>query len=74
MSFNFMAGVTVHSDFGAKKINYVTIPIVSTSICHEVMALDAMILIFLILSFKANFSLSSLLPSRGSLIPLCFLP
>ena len=32
---------------------------VSPSICHEVMGLDAMILIFLMLSFKPTFSLSS---------------
>ena len=32
---------------------------VSPSICHEVMRLDAMILIFWMLSFKPNFSLSS---------------
>ena len=31
------------SDFGAQKINSVT---VSPSICHEVMGLDAMVLVF----------------------------
>ena len=41
-----MAAVTVHSDFGAKKIKSVTVSIVSPSICHEVMGLDAMIFVF----------------------------
>ena len=39
-----------------KKIKY---PTVSTSICHEVMWLDAMIFIFWILNFKPAFSLYS---------------
>ena len=43
MSFNFMAAVTICNDFGAPKIKSVT---VSPSICHEVMGLDAMILVF----------------------------
>ena len=38
MSFNFMATVTICSDFGAPKT-------VSPSICHEVIGLDVMILI-----------------------------
>ena len=42
-----------------KKIKSVTVPIVSLSICHEVMGPDAMILIFWMLSFKPAFSLSS---------------
>ena len=41
-----------------KKIKSATVSIVSPSICHEVMGLDAMILVFLILSFKPAFSLS----------------
>ena len=57
-----------------KKINSVTVSIVSPSICHEVMGLDAMILIFWMLSFKPAFSLSSFTFIRGSLIPLHFLP
>jgi len=40
-----------------KKIKSVTIFIVSTSICQEVMGLDDMILVFWILSFKSAFSL-----------------
>ena len=41
-----------------KKIEPVTIYIVSPSICHEVMGPEAMIFIFLMLSFKPAFSLS----------------
>ena len=46
MSFNFMAAVIICSDFGAPKINSVTVSIVSPSICHEEMGLDAIILVF----------------------------
>ena len=42
-----------------KKIKSAIISIVSPSICHEVMGLDAMILIFWMLSFKSTFSLPS---------------
>ena len=42
-----------------RKIKSVTDPIVSPSICHEVMGLDAMILAFWMLSFKLTFSLLS---------------
>ena len=45
-SFNFMAAATICSDFGAPKIKSLTVSIVSASICHEVMGLDAMILVF----------------------------
>ena len=56
MSFNFMAAITICSDFGAIKNSQ---PLsVSPSIYHEVMGLDAMILVFLILSFKPTFSLT----------------
>ena len=41
------------------KINSLTLSIVSTSICHEVMGLDAVILVFGMLSYKPTFSLSS---------------
>ena len=40
MSFNFMAAVTICSDFGAQKIKSVTI---SPAICHEVMGPGALI-------------------------------
>ena len=57
-----------------KKIKSVTVSIVSPYICHEVMELDVIILVFLMLSFKPAFY-SPLTPSRiGSLVPLHFLP
>ena len=42
-----------------KKINSLNVSIVSPSICHEVMGPDAMIFVFLMLSFKPAFSFSS---------------
>ena len=42
-----------------KKMKSVTVSIFSPSICHNVMGLDAMILVFWMLSFKPAFSLSS---------------
>ena len=54
-----MAALTNCSDFGAPKIKFVIISTVSLSICHEVMGLDIKILVFLKLSFKPSFSLSS---------------
>ena len=42
MSFDFMTAVTVCSDSGAQKIKSVTVSIVSSSICHEVMGPDAL--------------------------------
>ena len=44
-----MAAIPICSDFGAQKNKDAT---VSPSICHEVMGLDAMILVFWMLSFK----------------------
>ena len=43
---NFMAAVTICSDFGAPKTKSVSVSVVSPSICHEVMGLDVMILKF----------------------------
>ena len=42
-----------------KKIKFVTVSIVTPSICHEVMGPDAMIFVFWMLSFKPTFSFSS---------------
>ena len=42
-----------------RNIKYLTVSIVSPSICHEVMGPDAMILVFWMLSFKPTFSLYS---------------
>ena len=56
-----------------KKIKFVTIFNASPAICHEVMGLDAMILVFwMFLSQLSHSPLS--LSSRGSLVPLYFLP
>ena len=42
-----------------KKIKSVTVSTFSSSLCHEVMGPDAMVLVFCMLSFKPAFSLSS---------------
>ena len=57
-----------------KKIKPVTvfIPPPPPSICHEVMGPGALMLVFWMLIFKTTFSLLPL--SRGSLVPLSFLP
>ena len=55
---NFLAIVTIYSDFGIPKIKSVTVSTFPPSICHEMMGLDAMILVFSMLSFKPAFSLS----------------
>ena len=58
-----------------KKIKYATAYMFSPSACHEVIGQHAMILVFWMLSFKPAFFHSSLSPlSRGSLVPLHFLP
>ena len=47
MSFNFMAAVTIHGDFGAPpKVKSVIFSIVSSFVCHEMMGPDATILVF----------------------------
>ena len=57
-----------------KKIKSVTASVFPSSICHEVMQPDAMILVFWMLSFKPAFYSPLTLSSRGSLVPLTFLP
>ena len=59
MSFNFAAAVTVILD--PKKIKSVTVSSFCPSICLEVMGPDAMVLVFLMLSFKPVFSARYLL-------------
>ena len=51
----------------------VTVSTVSPSICHEVVGPDAMILVFWMLFYASFFTLLFSL-SRGSSVPLCFLP
>ena len=57
-----------------KKIKSVTVSIVSPSIYHEVVGPDAMILVFLNVVLGQPFHYPLSLSSRGSLVPLCFLP
>jgi len=54
-----MAAVTICSDFGAQENKICHCFYFFPSICHEVMRLDSMILVFQMLSFKPAFSLSS---------------
>ena len=54
-----MPAGTICSYFGAQKIKFSHWFHCSSSICHEVMGTDAMILVFWMLSFKPTFSLSS---------------
>ena len=71
---NFMATVSVRSDFGAQenKICH-CFHFPHPSICHEVRGPDAMILVSQMMSFKPAFH-SLLSPSSsGSLVPLCYL-
>ena len=56
VSFTFMAAVTIL--WSSRKENLSLFPIFSPSLCHEVMGMDAMILVFWMLSFKPVFSLS----------------
>ena len=74
-SFNFMATVTIYSDFGAQNVKSATASTVSPSICHEMVGPDAMILVFWMLCFKPTSSLSSFTFWKwGSLVLLYFLP
>ena len=57
-----------------KKVKSVTVSTFSLSICYEVVGLDAMILVFGMLNFKLLFQSPFPSSSRGSLVPLCFLP
>ena len=54
-----MAALTIYSDLEPKKIKPVTVSTVFPSICHEVVGLDVMILVFWMLSFKPAFPCSS---------------
>ena len=55
------------------KIKSVTVSIVSPSIFHEMMGLDAMILVFWILSFKPAFSLSAFIFVKRLFLPVVYL-
>ena len=53
----FTAAVIICNDFGAQKIKYLSVSIVSLSICHEVIRPDTMIFVFWMLSFNRFFTL-----------------
>ena len=72
-SFNFMAAVTICSDFGAQG-NKVSVSVVSPSIGREVMGPVVVIFAFWMLSFKPAFRSSLALSSGGSFVLLHFLP
>ena len=69
---NFMAAITICSDFGSKKIKSVTVSIVSLSICHEVMEPDSMTIGFECWVLNQLFH-SSLLPSSRGFFSSSFL-
>ena len=54
-SFNLMAAVTICIDFGAQENKVCHCFHFPPSICHEVIGLDAMILVFWILKFMPAF-------------------
>ena len=77
VSFNFTAAVTIHNDLKPKKIKSVTASTFSPFICHEVMGLDGMILVFegWVLSQLFHSPPSpSLRGSNSSLLPLAWYP
>ena len=55
MSSTFMAAVTFVVILEPKKIQSVIVSTLFPSICHEVMGLGAMLLVFLMLNFKPVF-------------------
>jgi len=55
VSFNLVAAVTIHSNFGARENKVYHCFQFFPSICHEVMGLDVMILVFWMLNFKPVF-------------------
>ena len=76
---DFRASVTICSDFRAQEEPICHYFHLSPSICHEVMGLDAMVLVFLILSFKpalllSSFTLLKRLFSSSSLSAIQFSP
>ena len=58
--FNFVAAITICSDFGAQKNKVWHCFQCFPSASYEVMGPDAMILVFRMLNFKPSFSLSTL--------------
>ena len=66
---NFLAAVTICSDFGAQENKICHCFHCFSSICHEVIGLDAMILVFLMFSFKPALSPFSRGRSGGLVLP-----
>ena len=60
-----MTSVTICSDFWATQNKVSHCFIVSPFICHEVMGLDATILVFWMMSFKSTFPLSAFIFIKG---------
>ena len=63
-SSDFMAAVTVHSDFGAQEVEICHYFHIFASICHALMGPEAIILVFIIFSLKPTLSLSSFTPIK----------
>ena len=59
-----MAAVTVYSDFGGQEKKIYQYFHFFPIYCHEVMGLDALILVFWVLSFKPAFSLTLFTPIK----------
>ena len=72
-SFNFVAAVTIFSDFGAQE-NKICQCFHFSPICHKMMEPDAMILVCESWVLSQLFPSPLSLSSRGLLVPLCFLP
>ena len=69
-----MAAVTTHNDLGVRENKIYQCFHFFPSICHEVMGLDTMILVFWIWSSSQLFHSLHSFSSRGSLFPFHFLP
>ena len=63
MHFNFVAAVKVHSDFGAQENKSATFSNFPSSICHEVVGLDAMNVECLFVNSFLNVEFKLVLPS-----------
>ena len=59
--------------WGPPKIKSLTDSIVSLSICHVVMGLDAMIFVFWMLNFKLTFSLSSFTTNLAGMLTVAMM-
>ena len=69
-----MDTVTIHSDFGTQENKICHCFHFLLYVCHEVMGPDAMILVYSCWALSQVFHFPLLPSSRGSLVPLHFLP